>query len=254
MVSFEIISALAFFGIVAALIFWDRKNFEFQYVLIIRRWKHGTEIIDKFISKRKKILSKLGEVSVVLGFVGGLVGLAILLYFSIHLQRAFGLALPTVGNFQYPGPVVSIPFWYWFIGIFIIVATHESMHAVYARMERIPLKSYGLFLFLLLPIGAFVDPDTDKIKRLPTLPKLKIFSAGGFINMVTALLVIFLSAVSSLVVNHLTQSEGVNFKSTIPGTAAANADLSGTITAVNGHQIKSLDDLAAVFEKIKQRH
>ena len=47
MVDLEIASALTFFAIMGLLILKDRKNIEFNYGLIIKRWTRGKDL-EKF--------------------------------------------------------------------------------------------------------------------------------------------------------------------------------------------------------------
>lgn len=251
MIGLDVVSALAFFIIVGILLVKDRKDVEFNYGLILKRWSGGIERIDRFVRKHRRFLFYLGAVSIVTGIVGGLIGIGFLTYCAVTLNKCFGLVLPSVGGVNYPGPVVSIPFWYWLVAIFVIVATHESMHAVFARYENIPVKSYGIMFLLTLPIGAFVDPDDQKIKKLKSIQKMKIFSAGSFANFVTAGLVILIVVSTGVIANGLMQPYGVKFQSTLNGTPAQIAGLNGIIQGMNGIQIKNVNDLVVELSSIK---
>jgi membrane-associated protease RseP (regulator of RpoE activity) len=257
MVSLEIVSTIAFFVIIGILLVLDRKNLEIQYGVIVRRWKKGREIIDKIVRKHKKLLSSVGLLGVIIGFIVSAIGVYFLVacaFFpslvpvSSLQDRCFGIVLPTVGGFQYPGPVFSVPFWYWIIGVFVIIGTHETMHAVFARLYNVPIKSYGILLFLVLPIGAFVDPDTKKVAKLQILQKLRIFAAGSFSNIVVGLLFfLFILAVTA----YLFEPSGVAIGSLINNTPAYNANLTGIITYMNGAKVGSVEDLSNVLKNIK---
>src|SRR5438445_5068790 len=115
----------------------------------------------------------------------------LLVYFDAKGIPAIAPVLPSAGGVTVPG-TVSIPFWYWLFAIFPLIFVHESMHAIFARLEKIKIMSYRILLLLVLPIGAFVDPDMESTKKLPSVKKLRIFSAGSLGNYLLVLLVILI--------------------------------------------------------------
>lgn len=248
MFSLEIISAITFFALVGILLIKDRKNLEFRYGVVIRRWKKGKEIIDRIARKYSKIITIIGNIGVIVGILAGILSFILLIQFSLELQQAFYLVFPSVGEFKYPGPVISIPFWYWLVAIFVIIATHESMHAIFARLEKIPIKSYGILLLLVLPIGAFVDPDMKKVARLKFLKKLRIYAAGSFANFITGAIML---AISLLVSTFLFEPVGVVFGQLINNTPAFSVNMSGIITAINDKEVRTVEDLSNILNQIK---
>lgn len=242
----EIISTLLFFSLIGIFLIKDRKNTERHVVIFIRRWKKGLEIIDSLIKKHKRIISIIGSIAVIIGIIGCLLGFVTLISFTIKLQRAFGLVLPTVSGYQIPGPVISIPFWYWLVGAFVLMFVHETSHAIFARLEKVPLKNYGIMLLLLLPIGAFVDPDMKKVMKLKTLKKLKVLAAGSFANYIVAAIVVLLALLMS---NLLYEAKGVSFNNTIEKTPAYEANLTGTIKSIDGKEVKSIKDLSKILNE-----
>jgi membrane-associated protease RseP (regulator of RpoE activity) len=251
MVWLETISTLAFFAVVGVLLVIDRKNIEFNHGLVLRRWKGGIERIDKLVARRGRLFHYLGLFSIVIGILGSAVGIGYMVYSAITLTPSFGLVLPSVGGVEYPGPVIGIPFWYWIIAIFVIVTTHESMHAVFARLANVPIKSYGIILLLTLPMGAFVDPDEKKIRSLKTISKMKIFSAGSFANFATALVAVLLVVSTGLATNALVESAGVKFESTAEGSPASAVGLSGIIYRINADDVKNVYDVSAHLSKLR---
>lgn len=248
MFSLEIVSTIVFFVIVGILVIRDRKNIEFQYGVVVRRWRKGQQVIDRLVKNHRRFIAAIGTIGVIVGIGAGILGFTFLVQFTVRLQQAFYLVLPSVSGVNYPGPVVSIPFWYWLIGVFIIIATHESMHAIYSRLEKIPIKSYGVLLLLVLPIGAFVDPDMKKVTKLKFWGKLRIYAAGSFANFITAgamLLITFIISAS------LFAPSGVGFSQLINGTPAYSVNMTGIITGANGNVIRNETDLSNVFSQIK---
>lgn len=248
----ELLTMLIFFAIVGILLLKDRKKVEFHGGLVIRRWKRGLELIDILIKKHTKAIKICGYVAVGVGFLACLCGFVLLIFSTVKMQQAFGLLLPTAAGYQYPKPVIGVPFWYWLIAIFVILFAHETMHGIFARAARVPLKNYGILLFFVLPIGAFVEPNMKRVKKLRTNKKLPFFAAGSFANFLVALLFLILvlilygllfTPVSGL----LTEPKGVAFNKTIEGYPAYDANLTGMIKTINGIEIKTTENLLKVL-------
>ncbi len=242
MVNFEIVSLVVFISIVGLLLLKDRKNLTFHYGIIIRRWDRGLHLIDRFVKRYPRFLTLVGNFAVVIGVIAGLVGVVTLIFLTVGLRQDTRLILPTAGGYQIPGPVLSVPFWYWLIAIFIIIVTHETMHAVYARLEKVPVKNYGIMMLLLLPIGAFVDPDMKKVKRLDLLKKLRIFVAGSFINFIVAIVAFGIFISSAFAFGMITKPAGISIDSVAEGSPADKAGLEGTIHKINDAPINDVAD------------
>ena len=80
---------------------------------------------------------------------------------------------------------------YLLLALGIVLVTHEGMHGLIARLEKIRLKSTGLFLFYIFP-GGFVEPDEAEFKRAPGGVRARVAAGGSFANFVVGLLVVFL--------------------------------------------------------------
>jgi membrane-associated protease RseP (regulator of RpoE activity) len=246
----EIISTLAFFLIVTVYLLKTRKELEFHYGIIIRRWKGGKEKIDKLVKGRKKILKKAGSVFVAIGILISLAGTCFLIYYTLQFQQIFGLALPSVAGIKYPGPVISIPFWYWLIAVFIVIASHETMHAIFSRVENIKLKSYGIIFLLFFPIGAFVDPEKRAFEKLRGMKKLRIYVAGSFGNILIFVIVFLLILASNQIVDILMENAGIKFE-VLPNTPAEKAGMEGIIVKIDNQTIKNRVDLSDFLEKTR---
>jgi len=252
-ITLEIVSTIIFFSLVGILLIRDRKNVEFHFGIFTRRWKKGLEIIDNFVNKYKRIISKAGSVAIVVGIAAGIIGFLTLVIFTFRAERAFALVLPTVAGYKIPGPVISIPFWYWIVGAFVVLASHETMHAIFARLEKIPVKNYGILLLLLLPFGAYVEPDMEKVQKLKkSNQKLKIYAAGSFANFIVALIVLILGLIFSLSASAtLLEPKGIAFNETLEGYPAHEVNLTGVIKAIDGIDIKTIESFSDVLNNTK---
>src|SRR2546430_7463472 len=73
--------------------------------------------------------------------------------------------------------------------IFLIFAIilHEFSHGILARVAKIKIRSLGL-IFLIFPIGAFVEPEEDELRALPRHERARLYAAGPATNMLLAVL------------------------------------------------------------------
>jgi len=253
----EILSVLAFFGVMVILVYWDRKNIEFKYGLVIRRTKKGKKMIHRFGDKHRKKLQILGNIAVIVCIVASIIGIFFLFRSSYNIlfkpeeaKQEVKLVLPSVGEMELPSFVLGVPFWYWIIGVFIVLLVHEPMHALLVRAEKIRIKSFGLLLLVVLP-GAFVDPDDKQIKKISAIKKLRIFAAGSFGNLIAAGIIMLLIISSNFLIDSFVKGEGIIFENTIEDTGAQEAGLKGVIMGINGKEIKNMLDFGEAIEDIK---
>lgn len=240
----EIVSTVVFFTLVAIFLWRDRKKIEFNYGIVVRRMYSGRKALDLIVKRHRRTFKVLGNIGVFVAVITAVIGTSLLvIYPLISKEKAFGLVLPTVSAFRYPGPIISVPVWYWLIAVFIIMACHETMHAIMSRLAGISIKNYGLIFLLVLPIGAFVDPDMKKVAKLKLMPKLRIYAAGSFGNFIVGFLMIVLFLSTRWVAAQSLESTGVNFEGVVEGSPAHDVGLSGTIYQIDDVSIKSRFDL-----------
>jgi len=95
--------------------------------------------------------------------------------------------------------IVPIPFlairWeiypYILIAIAAVLIPHEVAHGITSVLDKVPIKSSGVFLAVVLP-GGFVEIDEEDLAKRKSRTKLRVFAAGSFTNIVSAVLVIIL--------------------------------------------------------------
>jgi len=198
MFDYYLLSVLAFFALLAALIYRDRKKIQFSYyVLFMRRTTRFRNFIGSVAKAAPRFWKIFGTIGVIVAFGAMFFGLysmsqAAALALSGKIKEpSAGLVLPIPSSqpSSIPG-VIGIPFWFWIITIAIILIPHEFMHGVIARMEKVRLKSVGLLLLAIFP-GAFVEPDEKQLAKKGLWTRLRVFAAGSFINILIGLVVLF---------------------------------------------------------------
>jgi membrane-associated protease RseP (regulator of RpoE activity) len=93
--------------------------------------------------------------------------------------------LPEIFKIDY---LPSFYFTYFIVALAITAVCHEFAHGIFAKKEGVKIKTTG-FAFLGPFIGAFVEPDEDKVKKLKIRKQLPFLIAGTFAN--TIIFIIF---------------------------------------------------------------
>ncbi|HLC51041.1 MAG TPA: site-2 protease family protein [archaeon] len=245
MIDLYTLSVLAFALFIGYVLYKDRKNIERKYyVLFIRRTKRFGDIISDLAKAWPTYWKFLYTVGVFVCLYYMLQGVYLLTLLASDIatgavkQPGLQLILPTISATGSAGPgYILIPFWFWIITLGIILISHEFSHGVIARAEKVKLKSVGLFLLAIFP-GAFVEPEDRQVKKLGTLAKLRIFSAGSFANfLIASTILIFLSYVLWPIIT----DPGIQVLDVKEGSAAALAGMKPgeIITGINGNEIQT---------------
>ena len=180
--------------------------------------------------------------------------------------RACPGVAPLIPGVRIPGVPFFVPEHGW-ISLFIILVIHEGFHGVLSRVSKINVKSAGLLLAGLLPIGAFVEPDEKQLNKLPDKEQLRIFSAGasaniftGFVFMLIALLLFSLvlastidglneirkESIDSVIIGDV--SEKIEFcGNTFEASAFGNIDINSQIISINKIKINETRDAMTVL-------
>jgi membrane-associated protease RseP (regulator of RpoE activity) len=247
----EIISMLIFFTLIGIRLFLKRRAIKVRSVIIFEYSKKYTQKINEVVYKHRKIFKILGILSIISAPILMIIGVYFVINSLIQFKPSLALVLPSASGFRYPGPIISVPFWIWLIAIFIIIFFHESMHALIAANEGIKTKRYGLLYFLVIPIGAFVDLDKKKLKKLNIKSKIKIFAAGSLGNIIAFGIFLLILIASSHIINLTIESKGVWFNNTAPNSPAESVGLKGIIVKIDNKTINNIYDLQEFLRNTK---
>jgi len=180
-------------------------------------------------------------------FIAGFVGSAL----GITHAAPRPVVVPVPLLFQYTSIVPYI-----LLGIGTAVVFHELAHALVALREGIPIKSWGVGLFLLIPI-AFVELEDEKFMSASRLSRLKVVSAGVFSNMIVALVAfLVMTGISHTVLASASPAIIVKSPYCSICRAPCPAKLAGIqpgdiIVAVNGRVVHTLRDLVRALSGLK---
>ncbi len=193
--------------------------------------------------------------------IGAAMGLGLLVFaIAIFLQNAVGLltrapsAGPTLLIVPLPGLTIGWDvFPYILISIAILLIPHEAAHGIASVLDRVPIKSSGVFMAIFLP-GGFVEIDEEDLAKRASRTKLRVFAAGSSTNVISWLLVILLISNFALTISPLYNASpsGVLITKLSDGGAAQSAGIQqwSVITSLNNTTVNRVADLANYLVKV----
>jgi membrane-associated protease RseP (regulator of RpoE activity) len=149
-------------------------------------------------------------------------------------------------------PILPLEFiGYILLGLVVAIVVHEFSHGILALVDKIKVKALGI-LYLIVPIGAFCEPDDEEVKKAHILPRMRIFAAGPTANFVVVLLSILLfSAVFMPAVQPADEGAVVFMIDTDSPAQHINLHSGALITSFNGTRIHNGNDFFTVWNNTK---
>src|SRR3989338_11347496 len=247
--NWDLVLLLIFFLVVYVFYLTNKKKFEVQgKIFFLYRTKFGLKLMDKISKKSPKFLNVLGIIGVITGFVGMIFMLGTLIQITLKLilqpEATPGL-VPVLPGVKVSPLLPVLSFWHWIIIIFIVALIHEFSHGIFARLNKIKIKSSGFAFFGPIP-AAFVEPDEKQLKKKSRKSQLSILAAGAFSNIIMAFFVLFLMLFIFFPINQsLIEPSGIyiasvkeNYPANMSGLPAGSM-----ITGINSLEVKSSEKL-----------
>ena len=148
-----------------------------------------------------------------------------------------------------PGISPAIPLGWGLAGLIIALVIHEYGHGVLARAHGMRVRSFGLLILGLLPIGAFAEPETDELMRAPRKERQRVFAAGPAVNIYASFLgFLLLAAVAS---QFIAADPGIHATGIIEDEPAHAAGLEAweIITHLNGEAVRDYAEFGEVIDQ-----
>src|SRR6059036_1005131 len=153
-------------------------------------WKtvRGRQLIDR-LARPKRFWRVFGDIAIVLVALTMLGTTALLAWEATLVQNAAIRNNPPSPEtlLGLPGINPIIPLGYGILGLAVAIILHEFSHGILSRVAKINIRSLGL-IFLIFPIGAFVEPDEEELRALPRHERARLYAAGPATNMLLAVL------------------------------------------------------------------
>lgn len=191
-----------------------KYNVSFYGPALMIRTLRGINLLKKISSKRK-FWRGFGTFGILFCFLMMIFMIFILIFqtwivigFSPEQIDAlpgieFGLVIPGLN------PILPLEYIvYIVIALIIAIVVHEFSHGILTFVGGLKVKSLGL-LYLIIPLGAFCEPDDESLKKTNLLKRMRIYSAGPTSNFTVVLIsllffsFIFMSAVQPIEGAHI---------------------------------------------------
>ena len=173
------VTTLVFYGVIWIGIYLVGRALKIErlgFVLSPLYFMYKTTALNNWIGslaeRNPRLWRALGNAGIAVG-VGlmafALYTLALNLYHLIFRVEAATSIQPVI---PLPGLTISWEsFPYLVLAISLVLATHELAHGVATRVDKVPLKSAGLFVAVIL-FGGFVEPDEEQLEKAPSETRL----------------------------------------------------------------------------------
>ena len=217
-------------------------------------WKtlRGRQLIDR-LARPKRFWRVFGDIAIVLVALTMLGTTALLAWEATLVQNAAIRNNPPSPEtlLGLPGINPIIPLGYGILGLAVAIILHEFSHGILSRVANIKIRSLGL-IFLIFPIGAFVEPDEDELRALPRRERGRLYAVGPATNVLLA--VLFATLFSTLILTSIAPvHDGVGIVGFTPNSPAAMAGMqpNTVITSVNGTPVHTVNDFIAALTLVR---
>ncbi len=154
--------------------------------LIMWKTARGKKLLDR-LARPARFWRAYGDFAIVLCLVAMVALMGLLIWEATLVPRIPKENAPSPDLLLgVPGLNRIIPLGYGILGLAIAIVLHEFLHGILARTAKVKLQSLGILLFV-FPIGAFVEPDEDELKRMGRHERARLYAAGPATNIVVAL-------------------------------------------------------------------
>ena len=162
------------------------KHFQAYGPLLLVKIVKNRKILDRVANKFPAIL--FSRASVVIVFIAAVAAMILLVYgayLSLFIPPSSAPSLAF--EIGLPGINPAIPLGYGVVALAVSVIIHEMFHGIVARKHGIKVSSVGI-LFLIVPMGAFVEPDEEEIQKVDPVKRRRLIAAGPGINIVLGII------------------------------------------------------------------
>ena len=211
--------------------------------LLMWKTERGKKFIDKIA--KKDIWKKYGNAAILIS-VAAMIFTTLLIMWNVVIAfkippRAAPSPRLILGI---PGINPIIPIGYGVIALAIAIIVHEFSHGILARYGRIKINSLGL-LFLILPIGAFVEPDEEELKKVRRIKRSRVFAAGPASNIILAVTcLLFLALIFAPLITPKTNGVIVTYN-------AYGIERWNVITEINGEKIDNKNEFLDIVKNLE---
>lgn len=221
--------------------FFEKHGMSLTGPIIMWKTKRGKAFIDRLAS-RQRFWTTYATLSLWI-CAGAMVTIMVLLLWEATIVPQLSRPPSPELILGIPGINPVIPIGYGILALVVAIVFHEFAHGIMTRLGGMQVQSMGV-LFLVFPIGAFVEPDDKELQTTTRRKRSRVYAAGPATNIILALITLGLFSgvmMSSVEPAH----EGVIAVGVVEDSPASIAGIrpSSVITGVAGTTITSTESL-----------
>ncbi len=248
---------LIFLWIIVEYIIWksplykkmEKYNLSFYGPFLMWRTQKGRDIIEK-ASKNKKFCKFYGNISLAIVGIAMVTMTGLLLWVATLVVKIPDKAIiePHM-MLGLPGINPIIPLWYGILGLVVAIVIHEFSHGLMARHADVKVLSLGL-TFWIIPMGAFMEPDEEKIMKIPAKDRTRMFAVGPASNLIlAAICALIFSGLIMGAVGPANDGDGIGISTVVMDSPAHGNLTAGTImVSFNGTAVMDYNDFSVVVQ------
>jgi len=220
---------------------FEKHNMSLMGPAVMWRTKRGRDLVDRLASG-KRFWNFYGKLALWI-CAGAMMTIMILLLWEATIVSRITKAPSPELILGIPGINPIIPVGYGILALVVGIAVHELAHGIITRNGGMKVLSLGL-LFLVFPIGAFVEPDEKELQKTTRAKRAKVFAAGPATNILVGLLI--LAIFSGIMMSSLKPvHEGALATGIVDGSPLAVAGIrpNSLIVSVGASTISNATDL-----------
>lgn len=233
--------------------FFKKYNISFYGPALLIRTTRGIGFLKK-ISSLKRFWHAYGSFAIIFCFIAMMCMVLLLILntwtvigFTPEQQQQlpgieFGLVIPGLN------PILPLEYLaYILIGLIIAVIVHEFSHGILTFVHQLKVKSLGM-LYLILPLGAFCEPDEEQLKTTAPANRMRVYAAGPMSNFTVAFIGILLF--SGVFMAAVQPIEGVHVLHVVPESPAEDISLSTgmVITSINNTVVTNVSQFLQIMK------
>ena len=169
----------------------EKYNISLYGPALLLRTKRGINFL-KRIATKKRFWRAYSSTGIVFCYISMIIFVIFFIWqflFVIGLSQQQRSEILPSANFYLilPGinPILPIDYLFYIIIAFIVaIVVHEFSHGILTLVGDLKVKSMGL-LYFIFPIGAFVEPDEEQMKKTKISKRMRVYAVGPFSNFVT---------------------------------------------------------------------
>jgi membrane-associated protease RseP (regulator of RpoE activity) len=212
----------------------------------------------KKISGKKRFWKAYGSSGVVFCFVCMII---FVIFFFWQFSFVIGLS-PEERSTMLPGaefyvilpginPILPMEYLFYIIlALVVAIIVHEFSHGILTLAGDLKVKSMGI-LYLIFPIGAFVEPDEEQMKKTTITKRMRVYAVGPLSNFVVFFICLLLF--SFVFISAVQPGEGLTVYEIFEDSPAYEIGIKkgAIITEFNGTDLTEYKNLDDRFEKYR---